>query len=160
MFFIRLFQGSSPTGLWKFCSFFWGAPSSLPSGFDSWTSSKFSNGGSLTYWTLVEMLLVLSPWTLVRILRVQGERSQAKGTNGASPFVTRGVSTHTVALPFTFKSIFRQKKKNYGNSNISPCKNIILKKSSKRKKRKSFSNSITHLKFQHTPKYHLWKIFV
>jgi hypothetical protein len=30
---------------------------------------------------------------------------------------------HTVALPFTLKSILRQKK-NYGNSNISPCKNI------------------------------------
>jgi hypothetical protein len=34
---------------------------------------------------------------------------------------------HTLALPFTLKSILRQKK-NYGNSNISPCKNIILKK--------------------------------
>jgi len=31
---------------------------------------------------------------------------------------------HTMALPFTSKSILR-KKKNYGNSNISPCKNII-----------------------------------
>ncbi len=38
---------------------------------------------------------------------------------------------HTVALPFTFKSILRQKKK-YGNSNISPWKKIILKNSSKR----------------------------
>jgi hypothetical protein len=39
----------------------------------------------------------------------------------------------TLALPFTLKSILlRQKKKNYGNSNISPCKNIIFKKSSKR----------------------------
>jgi hypothetical protein len=37
---------------------------------------------------------------------------------------------HTVALPFTLKSILRQKK-NYGNSNISPCKNVIFKKSSK-----------------------------
>jgi hypothetical protein len=34
---------------------------------------------------------------------------------------------HTVALPFTLKSIFRQKK-NYGNLNISPCKNISFKK--------------------------------
>jgi len=35
---------------------------------------------------------------------------------------------HIVALPFTFfKSILRQKK-NYRNSNISPCKNIIFKK--------------------------------
>ncbi len=33
---------------------------------------------------------------------------------------------HTVALPFTLKSILRQKKY-YGNSNISPCKNIIFK---------------------------------
>ncbi len=33
---------------------------------------------------------------------------------------------HTVALPFTLKSILRQKK-NYGNSNISACKNIIFK---------------------------------
>jgi hypothetical protein len=40
---------------------------------------------------------------------------------------------HTVALPFTLKSILRQKKKNYENPNISSCKNIlILKKSSKR----------------------------
>jgi len=29
---------------------------------------------------------------------------------------------HTVALPLTLKSILMQKKKNYGNSNISPCK--------------------------------------
>jgi hypothetical protein len=33
---------------------------------------------------------------------------------------------HIVALPFTLKSILMQKK-NYGNSNISPCKNIIFK---------------------------------
>jgi hypothetical protein len=35
-----------------------------------------------------------------------------------------------MALPFTLKIIVKQKE-NYGNSNISPCKNIILKKSSK-----------------------------
>jgi hypothetical protein len=33
---------------------------------------------------------------------------------------------HTVALPFTLNSILRQKK-NYGDSNISPCKCIIFK---------------------------------
>jgi hypothetical protein len=32
-----------------------------------------------------------------------------------------------MALPFTIKSILRQKK-NYRNLNISPCKNIIFKK--------------------------------
>jgi hypothetical protein len=45
--------------------------------------------------------------------------------------VNKGCVSHTVALLFTFKSILRQKK-NYGNSNTSPCKNIIFKKSSKR----------------------------
>jgi len=35
---------------------------------------------------------------------------------------------HTVALPFALKSILRQKK-NYENSTISPCENIIFKKS-------------------------------
>jgi hypothetical protein len=42
-----------------------------------------------------------------------------------SPTKTRDVC-HTAALPFPLKSILRQKKKkkNYGNSNISPCKKI------------------------------------
>ncbi len=44
--------------------------------------------------------------------------------------VTRGCVT-LWPLPFTSKSILRQKK-NYGNSNISPFKKIIFKKSSKR----------------------------
>ncbi len=39
---------------------------------------------------------------------------------------------HIVALPFTLKSILRQKK-NYGNSIISPCQNMIFNKSSKKK---------------------------
>jgi hypothetical protein len=34
---------------------------------------------------------------------------------------------HSVALPFTLQSILRQKMSD-GNSNISPCKNIIFKK--------------------------------
>jgi hypothetical protein len=58
------------------------------------------------------------------------------------------------------KSIARQKK-NYENSNISPCKNIIFKKSSKRNQNPSrYENSITNLKFQHKPKYHLSKILI
>jgi hypothetical protein len=52
-------------------------------------------------------------------------------------------------------------KKNYGNSNISPCKNIIFAKSSKRNQIPSrHYNSITNLKFQHKPKYHLSKILI
>ncbi len=62
---------------------------------------------------------------------------------------------HTVAfLPFTLKSILRQKK-NYGNSNISPCQNIIFKKSFKRNQKSSryyYNSIITNLKFQHKPK--------
>ncbi len=55
-----------------------------------------------------------------------------------------------MALPFTLKSFLRQKKKNYGNSNISPCKNIIFKRSSKRNQNPSrYHNFITNLKFQH-----------
>ncbi len=43
-------------------------------------------------------------------------------------------------------------KENYGNSNISPCKNIIFQKSSKRNQNPSiYYNSITNLKFQHKP---------
>jgi len=42
---------------------------------------------------------------------------------------------HIVGLPLTLKSIFRRQKKNYRNSNISPCKNIMFKKSSKSSKR-------------------------
>jgi hypothetical protein len=44
--------------------------------------------------------------------------------------------------------------KNYGNSNISPCKNIIFKKSSKRNQNPStyYNSIITNLKFQHKPK--------
>jgi hypothetical protein len=38
--------------------------------------------------------------------------------------VKQGVC-HTAALPFTLKSILRQKK-NYGNSIISPCKKNLL----------------------------------
>ncbi len=54
---------------------------------------------------------------------------------------------HIVALPFTLKSILRQEK-NYRNSNISPCKNIIFQKSSKRNQNPSrYYNSITNLKF-------------
>jgi hypothetical protein len=66
---------------------------------------------------------------------------------------------HTAALPFTLKSILRQKK-NYRNSNISPYKNTIFKKSSSKRNQNPsrYYNSITNLKFrQHKQKYHLSK---
>jgi hypothetical protein len=56
--------------------------------------------------------------------------------------------------------ILRQKN-NYGNSSISQCKNIIFKKSPTRNQNPSrYYNSITNLKFQHKPKYHLSKILI
>jgi hypothetical protein len=65
-----------------------------------------------------------------------------------------------VALPFTLKGILRQKK-NYENSNISPCKNINFEKSSKENQTPSrYYNCITNLKFQHKPKCHLSKILI
>jgi hypothetical protein len=65
-----------------------------------------------------------------------------------------------VALPLTLKSILMQKK-NYGNSNISSCKNIVFKNPSKRNQNPSrHYNSTTNLKFQHKPKYHLSKILI
>jgi hypothetical protein len=71
---------------------------------------------------------------------------------------TRGVSHCGLAI--TLKGILRQKK-NCANSNISPCKNIIFKKSSKRSQNPSrYYNSITNLKFQHKPKYHISKILI
>jgi hypothetical protein len=68
---------------------------------------------------------------------------------------------HTMALPFTLKNILRQKK-NYENLNISPCKNIIFKKSSKRNQNPSryYNSMIINLKFQHKPKYNLSKILI
>jgi hypothetical protein len=63
---------------------------------------------------------------------------------------------HTVASPFTLNSILRQKK-NYGNSNISPCKNIpnLQKVLTRNQNPSRYYNSMTNLKFQHRSKYHL-----
>jgi hypothetical protein len=45
--------------------------------------------------------------------------------------------------------------------NISPCKNIIFKQSSKRNQNPlRYYNSIIDLKFQHKPNYHLSKILI
>jgi hypothetical protein len=67
------------------------------------------------------------------------------------PNVKQGVH-HTLALPFTLKSIFKGKRKNYENSNISPCKNIIFKKTNPLKETKILQ--------QLKPKYHVSKILI
>jgi hypothetical protein len=41
-------------------------------------------------------------------------------------FIRQGVC-HTMTVPFTLKGFLGQKQ-DYGNSNISPCNNIIFKK--------------------------------
>jgi hypothetical protein len=70
------------------------------------------------------------------------------------------ISTRGVFLPFTTKGILRQKK-NYGNSNISPCKTIIFKKILyKKPKPFKIHNSIANIKFQHTPKYHFSNVLI
>jgi hypothetical protein len=53
-------------------------------------------------------------------------------------------------------------KKIYGNSNISPCKNKILKNPLKETKNPSrYYNSVTKfLKFQQKPKYHVSKSLI
>ncbi len=68
----------------------------------------------------------------------------------------QGVS-HIVALPFTLKNILRQNNY-YGNSNISPCKNIIFQKYSlKNQNPSTYYNLMTNIKFQRKPKYYLSK---
>jgi len=52
---------------------------------------------------------------------------QPKREREREPTSNKG-RVHTMALPFTLKSILRRQKKSYGNSNILPCKNIIFKK--------------------------------
>jgi hypothetical protein len=67
-----------------------------------------------------------------------------------------------VALPFTSKHILRQKQ-NYGKSNISACKNVIIftKKPLKETKiLQKYYNSITNPEFQHKPKYHFSKLLI
>jgi hypothetical protein len=48
-----------------------------------------------------------------------------------STLQTRGVSHYGLAI--LHSKVSQGKRKNYGNSNISPCKNIIFKKSSKKR---------------------------
>ncbi len=73
----------------------------------------------------------------------------------------KGGVGHAMALQFTLKKILRQKK-NYGNSNILPCKKyLIFKKSSKRNQNPSrYYNFTTIFKFQHKTKYHLLNILI
>jgi hypothetical protein len=99
-------------------------------------------------------ILKLQPWCHVLTTFAQYFRFHlwhGSAIYGDLPMLQQQVC-HTVALPFTLKSILRQMK-NYENSNISPCENIIFKKSSKRNPSRYY-NFMTNLNFQHKPKYH------
>jgi hypothetical protein len=75
------------------------------------------------------------------------------------PNKTMGVSHCGLAI--SKKKYLKANEKNYGNSNISPCQNITFKIPSKKNQNPSrYYNSITNLKFQHKPKYHLSKILI
>jgi hypothetical protein len=69
---------------------------------------------------------------------------------------------HIVALLFTLKNIKAKEELWKIKYIISPCKNIIFKKSSKRNPNPSryYYNFVTNLKFQHKPKYHISKIVI
>ncbi len=63
-----------------------------------------------------------------------------------------------MGLPFTLKKYLKAKNKNYGNSNISSCENIIFQKNPLKEKQNPsryyyYNSIITNLKFQHKPKY-------
>jgi hypothetical protein len=96
--------------------------------------------------------------------KVKGHQSHSplfknpKWSSKAAATTTTRDASHC-GLAIYIKKYLKEKKKNYGNSNISPCKNIIFKNSSKTNQNPSrYFNSITDLKFQHKPKYHLSKI--
>jgi hypothetical protein len=98
---------------------------------------------------------------ILLFLDAVGRNTQANSLNGANePTWSKQGVCHIVALPFRLKRISRQKR-NYENSNIPLCKNIIFKKSSKRNQNPSrYYNSVTKLKSQHKPKHHLSKILI
>jgi hypothetical protein len=110
------------------------------------TCFKLNEGGEFYLWRILDWLNSL----------------KKKKTCLSASQHNKGCATHPVALPFTFKSILRQKK-NYVNSNISPCKNItfkgILLKRNQNPSR-YYNSMITNLKFQHKSKYHLSKILI
>jgi hypothetical protein len=130
-------------------------------------SNKLSFGGdpqefheSLVHWILLPdlflppicvgiypLLLLLIKWDVSQVLFIYIFFDDGPFWLAHYEKKKQGVC-HIIALPFTKKSIWRQKK-NYGNSNISPFKNIIFKKSSKQNQNPSRDYiSITNFKFQ------------
>ncbi len=76
-----------------------------------------------------------------RICKCITRKSRRSYRNKINNFPKETRAMSHCGLPTYINNILRQKK-NYGNSNISPCKNRIFKKSSK-KKPKSFPDILT-----------------
>jgi hypothetical protein len=70
--------------------------------------------------------------------------------------------SHCGLAIYVHKKVSKGKRRMMKNSNISPCKNVIFKKSSERNQNPArHDNSIiTNLKFQNKPKYYLSKILI
>ncbi len=92
------------------------------------------------------------------------DRLRVKPYPGKKLHQTRGcVMSHYGPCHLHFKKHLKGKRKNHGNSNISPCKKKLLIFQNKKilyKKPKSFKkyyNSITTLNFQHKPKISFFK---
>jgi hypothetical protein len=68
---------------------------------------------------------------------------------------------HTMALPFTLKSISSPKKRIMKTQIFHHAKILSSKNPFKKTKKPSrYHSSITNLKFQHKPRYHLSKILI
>jgi len=85
--------------------------------------------------------------------------------NQKKKWTNKGCVTYTVALPFTLKSNYlKAKRRRIMETQIfHHAKIIIFRKSSKRNQNPSryyYNSIITHLKFQHKPKYRLSKILI
>jgi len=114
------------------------------------------NDPTLENWEKINKFTIGELFVLVPCTKINTFKSKTQQRVCHTPFVK--------ALPFTLKSILRQKKKNYGKTQIfHHAKNILIfKKSSKTNQNPSrYYNSITtNLKFQHKPKHHLSKILI
>jgi len=76
--------------------------------------------------------------------------------------INKQVVCHNVAFPFTFKKNLNAKEELWKFKYFTMQKyNLPKEKSSRRNQNPSrYHNSITNLKFQHKPKYHLSKILI
>jgi hypothetical protein len=106
--------------------------------------------------------VIVKTWS-TSTLFIYGSLEQGPGGTETETLKKQGVC-HPVALPFTLKLSILRPKKNYGNSNISPCQNIIFKKILKKKSKilhdiinllYSGKRRLRKLKYFTMPKYNL-----